>query len=151
MFIFIDESGTLPDPTDEVVVISAVAVNSINELNVLFKKTKKRDSDTNSSEIKFYSSGDRTKKLFFQTLQSSSVQLYFLVLEKQDKKIADTPEHFAMVCSFLLNIIFCCYKDVESLKFIFDRHFQKISDQNVFDNSMMSLLKKEINIAHVYT
>ncbi len=40
--IVIDESGTLPDIKDEVIVVAAVGTNIPNQLNQLFSKVRKQ-------------------------------------------------------------------------------------------------------------
>ena len=57
IYIFIDESGTLPDPDNLSVVLTAVATENPQVLNRFRGKSKK--------EIKFYLSGEKTRKLYF--------------------------------------------------------------------------------------
>lgn len=40
--VYIDESGTLPDPADTVVVVAAVGTESVVKIDEIFKRVKKR-------------------------------------------------------------------------------------------------------------
>lgn len=62
IFVFVDESGTLPDKDDKYFVLSAVISKNPSELtNVANKLRKKSDSKHKlQSEIKFYKSGEHT-------------------------------------------------------------------------------------------
>ena len=62
IFIYVDESGTLPDPKGPIIVIAAVATYSINQLILPSKSASKSLFRNNGNEIKFYKSGDKTKE-----------------------------------------------------------------------------------------
>jgi len=62
--IYIDESGTLPDPNDKLVVVAAVGTPSPERIDIILKQAKKKTSLKKSTgELKFYTAGDKTKKL----------------------------------------------------------------------------------------
>ena len=42
VYVYIDESGTLPDPADKVVVVAAYGIESVNALDELLKRVKKK-------------------------------------------------------------------------------------------------------------
>lgn len=147
-FIYIDESGTLPDPHGSIVVVAAVGTTNPAML-LLPKKTAKKTLTKNAiKEIKFYRSGDTTKRKFLQTLSKQDVAIFVLVIEKHDQIIADTPENFAFVCSLLLSDCLHYYQ-FESLSMVFDRHFHRTSDQERFNTFLEEFLGKKLSITHV--
>src|SRR3989344_8157576 len=105
--ILIDESGTLPDPNDKVVVLAAVGTGSLDQFEKLLKKVHriiKRSGDRpDNSEIKFYSAGQRTKKYYLKALADLPVSIFVLVVNKPGQKIPDTPLNFSLLAYILLN------------------------------------------------
>lgn len=143
IFIYVDESGTLPDPKGPIIVIAAVATYLTNQL-ILPKKAIK----IKTGEIKFYGSGDNTKKKYLTTLSKLDIQIFALVLEKHGQKIPDTPENFAAICSLILHDCLDYYQN-SSVSIIFDRHFHKNSDREKFDEIIKKLTGQDIIISHV--
>lgn len=125
IFIYVDESGTLPDPKGPIVVIAAVATYLNNQL-ILPKKSIK----SKSGEVKFYNSGENTKKKYL------------------GQKIPDTPENFAAICSLILHDCLSYYSDC-LISIIFDRHFHRSSDREAFDEIIKKLISQNITISHV--
>ena len=140
IFIYVDESGTLPDPKGPIIVIAAVATYSINQLILPSKSASKSLFRNNGNEIKFYKSGDKTKKKFLTVLSKSDIQIFALILEKHGQKIPDTPENFAAICSFILHDCLDYYQN-SVISIIFDRHFHNPSDLKKFD----AIIKKISN------
>ncbi|MBI2597493.1 DUF3800 domain-containing protein [Candidatus Daviesbacteria bacterium] len=146
--IFIDESGTLPDVKDKVIVIAAVSTNTPVVIDQLFKTLKKKgDIRKQTGELKFYTAGDKTKQLFFEKITKEDFEIFILEVEKMGRKIPDTPEHFALLCWLLLNDVFSFYQDIKEI--IFDRHFSRDYDTLQFDKSLRQLLPKLPVIHHV--
>ncbi len=145
--VYIDESGTLPDPHDKVIVIAAVVPKNKEQLDKLISTMKKRkDSKRRPGELKFYTAGDKTKTVFFEALAQEQIALFALIVEKMGRKIPDTPEHFALLCWLLLSdvISFCNITDL-----IFDRHFFKKSDISRFNKILTKQFNIEFDITHV--
>lgn len=146
--VFIDESGTLPDTKDEVIVVATVGTNIPNRLNQLFSKVRKQFKKSSPlSEIKFYTSGDKTKETFFEYLAKEDVGIFVLVVDKKGRKIPDTPRHFALLCWLLLSEVLNFYSQVKEI--IFDRHFQQKADLEVFNKTLEQLLELKIAFRHV--
>ena len=143
IFIYVDESGTLPDPKGPVIIIAAVATYSANQL-ILPKKSIK----TKTGEVKFYNSGENTKKNYLTTLSKLDIQIFALILEKRGQKIPDTPENFAAICSLILHDCLDYYQN-SLVSIIFDRHFHKSSDREEFDEIIRKLTSQNITISHV--
>ncbi|SRR5258708_37869474 len=147
--IFIDESGTLPDLNDQVIIVAAVASFTPSDFNKLFfPKLKKEALRNKSTEIKFYTAGDRTKQKFFEELAKIDLDIYLLIVDKLGRKIADTPLNFSILNSVLLNEALSFYE--EGAELIFDKHFQRLTDIEKFDKNLKMLLAdREIKISHV--
>lgn len=147
--IFIDESGTLPDPKDKVILIAAVGVDQSRKLASIFKSIHKmRDLKEKQTELKFYKSGLKTKDLFFKALTKIEISIFLLIVDKMGKKIPDSPQHFAILNFLLLSEILHFYPEVE--KVVFDRHFHKDKDLELFNKTIIKLLgEQKVNILHV--
>ena len=145
--IFIDESGTLPDPKDKVVIIAAVGVETAEELRKMAKKVREK-LKLKSAEIKFYHAGERTKTIFLKELAKLEVDLFVLAVEKQGQKIPDTPENFAFLCGLLLKECQIFYGDrIERI--VFDRHFFRKHDQEIFNKYLKQFLNPKAQIIHI--
>lgn len=147
--IFIDESGTLPDLNDQVIIVAAVGSFTPEDLVKLFSpKIKKEALRRKSTEIKFYNAGNRTKQKFFEELIKLDLDIYLLIVDKVGRKIPDTPLNFSVLNSVLLREVLSFYE--EGAELIFDKHFQKIEDIEEFDRNLNKLLDgRDVKIRHV--
>lgn len=147
--IFIDESGTLPDPKDRVVIVAAVGTKLPQVLTKVTKSVRKylKARKKETTEIKFYEAGEKTKKKFLQELAKQEITIFTLTVEKNRQKIADIPENFALLCWLLLEDCFLFHDKIEQL--VFDRHFHKPKDQEKFNQILAELLGKKVAINHV--
>ncbi len=137
--IFIDESGTLPDPKDRVIVIAAVGAEDLTGLSQTFRSIRKRRGIKEKHlELKFYKAGIKTKNLFFEKLSKQPVSIFVLVVDKMGRKIPDTPEHFAVLCGLVISEILHFYSGIQ--KIAFDRHFHKNHDENAFNKALKEFL-----------
>lgn len=148
--IFIDESGTLPDPKDDVVVVAAVGTELPQKLAKISRLVRKylTPKKKNISEIKFYRAGEHTKKSFLKELAKQKIDIFTLTVNKYGQRIPDSPENFALISWLLLEDCFD-YLGEDKLKLVFDRHFHKKNDQNEFDKILIRLLSKKISISHI--
>lgn len=146
--IYIDESGTLPDPKDKLVVVAAVGTPSPERIDTIFKQAKKGASLKKlTGELKFYTAGDKTKKLFFEAVAKQDFAVYILIVDKMGRRIPDTPENYAALCCLILNDILTFSSDVKTL--VFDRHFSRRTDLDRFNYSVGKIINKQISILHV--
>lgn len=147
--IFIDESGTLPDPKDRVIVVAAVGTENLSELDLIFKSVKKRRRLSEKPlELKFYQAGIKTKTLFFSKLSQQPISIFLLVVDKAGRKIPDSPENFAVLCGLLLSEIIHFYPNIQSINF--DRHFHKAQDEELFNKTLLNFLdNRRLQIEHV--
>lgn len=145
--IFIDESGTLPDPKDKVVIVAAVGVKDVSALNLIFKSVKKRRLKKEKLfELKFYRAGDKTKKVFFDQLSKKELDIFILIIDKMGRAVTDSPENFATLCGFLVMEVM---RLVKIQKIIFDRHFQRRIDEKEFNKVLLQFLDKNLFLEHV--
>jgi len=140
--IFIDESGTLPDPKDKFIVICGVGVNRIKKADNIISRIlfSLRQRKIRIKELKFYYAGQRTKRQFLSGIVSSEFEIFALIVDKKRRKIPDTPENFAILAADLVNEINLWYK-VKKLGVIIDKHFHRKIDQDKFNQ----FLKEKIN------
>ena len=148
-YAFIDESGTLPDPQSPIIVVSAIVTQSPERLKKIIQEVRKKGNfRSRSGEIKFYTSGIKTKTSFFEKLTRENIGIFVLVTNKQGRKIVDSPQNFAVLCWLLIESIINFYPDLKVL--VFDRHFYKQSDQNLFSESIYKLVQRgNLQIYHV--
>lgn len=146
MTVFIDESGTLPDPKDKVIVVAAVGTDKTQNLLKLIRKTRKIGL-VKSGELKFYTAGKKTKIRFFEALAKEDLAIFVLVVDKLGRKITDSPENFAALCWLLLKEVLEFYNGVP--KVVFDRHFFRKIDQEEFDGLLKGLLDRKMIFDHV--
>jgi len=139
--VFIDESGTLPDPKDKFVVICGVSVRQIKEAENIFSRIliSLKTSKTKLREIKFYYAGEKTKRRFLSGLVSANFDIFVLAVNKKGRKIIDSPENYGILIADIINEMGLWYKSKE-MSFVLDRHFYRKVDQDEFDD----ILKKEI-------
>lgn len=146
--VFIDESGTLPDPKDKVIVIAAVGTKTPERIEKIIKEIRKKTKlKKKSGELKFYTAGDKTKRLFFERIAKEEIDIFILSIDKMGRKIPDTYENYAILCWLLLEDVFEFYKEVRQI--IFDRHFSKLQDINSFNRLLENLLHRKLKIVHV--
>lgn len=146
--IYIDESGTLPDKADRLVVVAATSTTQPNKLINPKKSARRLTESKKISEIKFYRSGDNTRIKFLKSLAKQDLEIFILCVEKEGRSIADTPENFALLCWLLLEE--CQLFHREKIKdVIFDRHFHQSKDRNSFDSTLYRLLnRKDLTFIH---
>jgi len=138
IFIFIDESGTLPDPKDLIVVLVAIETND----PVIFEKILK---PRRAKEFKFYSAGDQGRKLYLESLAKKDISIFTLAVKKSSQKIIDSPQNYA-VLSWLLLIDCLASFGHANLEVIFDKHFQREVDEKNLFSVLQELLGLKLKI-----
>jgi len=150
--IFIDESGTLPDPKDKFIVICGVGVERIKEAENIFSRIRAslRQRKIKVQEIKFYYAGRNTKWQFLSGLVSANLKIFALVVDKKGRKIADIPENFCILVAELVNEINLWYR-FKKINLILDRHFHRKIDEEKFNKFLKLKINKEVRyqIRHI--
>lgn len=146
--IYIDESGTLPDKADRLVVVAAVSTTNSNSLSQPKKFARHQLENKNISEIKFYRCGDKTRIKFLKILAKQDLEIFVLCVEKEGRSVADTPENFAVLCWLLLEECQLFHREKIS-EVVFDRHFHRLKDRGNFDRTLCQLLnRKDLIFVH---
>ena len=84
--IFVDESGTLPDPKDTVIVIAAVGTANPAKFETIIKQVqKKKKLRKQTGELKFYTSGEKTKRLVLKSVakETGKNNQFYKLIKKQ--------------------------------------------------------------------
>ncbi|PIP51791.1 hypothetical protein COX09_05180 [Candidatus Beckwithbacteria bacterium CG23_combo_of_CG06-09_8_20_14_all_47_9] len=145
--IYIDESGTLPDPKDKVVIVAAVGVTAAEKIDLLFKQIHKWAAfKKRGTEIKFYTSGEKTKTIFFRFLERENFTICVLVIDKLGRKISDTPTNYAALCLLLLQDV---ANFIKIDRLVFDRHFVQQKEIDVFNDLIKRQVGNDVSIIHV--
>lgn len=97
-YVLLDESGTLPDPRDKYIVVGAIGLSDIKKgIGVLKNITSSlRKKEAKITELKFYYAGERTRRKVLSGIVLEEFEIFVLIVDKQRRKIADTPENFAL-------------------------------------------------------
>ncbi|MCL4366209.1 DUF3800 domain-containing protein [Patescibacteria group bacterium] len=110
--IFIDESGTLPDTNDKFIVMIALASTEPALLtNILPKYRKKlpkkgiRRKEIMVPEFKFHYVGSLTRRKVLEDLAKKHIKIYTLIINKLNRKIADTPRNYSKLLKALIKLI----------------------------------------------
>lgn len=150
--IFIDESGTLPDPKDKFIVICGVGVKKIKEAENIISRIliSLRRRKIRIKEIKFYYAGQNTKRQFLSGITSANFKIFALVVDKKKRKIADTPENFALLIAELVNEMNLWY-GATRINLVIDRHFHRKTDQDKFNRFLKMKINKSLKyqIKHI--
>jgi len=149
--VFIDESGILPDVKDRFIVVCGVATKQIKEVENIFSRILKslRQRKTRIKEIKFYHAGQNTKRQFLSGIAAAGFKVFALIIDKKNRKIVDSPENFALILKSLIIDIISWNKN-EPVSFFLDKHFQKKTDINRFNNFIkVNIAKTDLKIKHV--
>jgi hypothetical protein len=151
--IYVDESGTLPDPNDKFVVMAAVVIPSAKEGHDIIQRTLSglRQLRVRIPELKFYHASHSTKRKFLSAMVAAGFEIFILVVDKKGRKIADSPEHFARLTVSLISEI-CFSRPATAVNLIMDRHFTGAARTELFNSSFQETaqaLKLHVDIRHV--
>ena len=151
-FIFIDESGTLPDIEDRFIIIAGVGAENIKDPKNLISRVLKslRQRKIKIKELKFYYAGERIKRQILSGIVSFGFDIFIIAIDKKTRKISDTPENFALLVGEIINEI-NLWRPETSLKIIIDRHFHRRNDEKSFNSLLQKNVKRNINydIKHI--
>ena len=88
-YVFIDESGTLPDVKDKFIIVAGVGAEKIKDSKDLISRILKslRQRKIKIKELKFYYSGDRTKVQILSGMVSCGFEIFILAVDKKGRKI----------------------------------------------------------------
>lgn len=153
LYGLIDESGRLYDPNDGVLVFALVISDDLNNLEKIVLRTRERiplkgkRKRERLSEIKFSLTGDKTRLFVLKELSQYRIKIFALIIDKQGRKIPDTPENYSFLIYTLLQKPI---KTFPSLKHILiDKHFTFITQREQFNKHLHTKISKNVFIEHV--
>ena len=151
-YIFVDESGTLPDIKDNFIIIAGIGVERTKEAKNLVSRILKslRQRKIRIKELKFYYAGGQSKRQILSGIVSASFEIFIIAIDKRNRKISDNPENFALLIGELVDEI-NFWKPNKKLKIIIDRHFHKKIDEKNFNNFFRKNIRENVNcdIIHI--
>ncbi len=143
VFGFMDESPSLSDSS----LFFCVDVVSTNEktnknLQKILKNARRKivkKKLKQLSELKFYNSDEKTRIYILSQIASCDVEIVVLILDKEKRKIVDTPENYGIVVAAAITELL---KFHSSLSLTMDKKFTNMNQQNNF----LQNCQKTINI-----
>ena len=147
-FVIIDESGRLHDPNDRFLVFAAVVTETLVNLDKIIPQVKKTlPKKTKLAEIKFSTTGDKTRRKVLEKTKNRGLTIFYLVVDKEGRKIKDTPENYALLVSALLQKIHKYFPSAKHI--IIDRHFTFVTQREKFNELLQKLAGKDLFVEHL--
>jgi len=105
-YVYIDESGSLFDK-QPFFVVALVCQTHPRETWGIMKKARQKILRSKKpfapKEIKFNNSSESLRKFVLRKLATKDVKIYTWVIDKEGRRIAETPQNFAAVLNFALH------------------------------------------------
>jgi len=122
---YTDESGNLSDPNDRYVAFAAIVTSHPDRLRRIVKKAsrklkKARLKRRTGQEIKWWNAPDGTRRRVLEALARQEVQVFWLVVDKENEGIPDTPENYGLMLGELVRECLAYHPD---LRLMTDVHF----------------------------
>lgn len=133
---YIDESGNLTD-NNPFFITAVVCLRDERIPSRIIKRLRRvlgKRKGKVGKEIKFNNSSIRVKNYFIKRFLDEDLYCLVLVIDKEKKRIADSPENYAKVLIRVLNIGTKIYNWE---KIIIDRKFDKLIDQQRLDKEIV--------------
>jgi len=153
-YVIIDESGRFADPNTKAIVFVGITINSLTGLDKIIPKVRKkiplkgtRKKEFKLAEIKFSTTGDKTRKTVLEEVNKLDIEIYLLLIEPQGRKVKDNPENYATLVAKLLSQIL--KKNPKLKHVIIDRHFTWIRQRELFNELVQKKLGKLLFIEHL--
>lgn len=143
VFGFLDESPSLSDET----FFFCIDIVSTNEktnkkLRKILKHARQKivkKKLKQLSELKFYNSDEKTRSYILLQLAKSDVEIVVLILDKGERKIADTPENYGIVVGTAITALLKLHS---SLNLTIDKKFTNPKNQSDFFNYCQKTINK---------
>ncbi len=143
VFGFLDESPSLSDDTFFFCVDIVSTSEKINKnlqkilKNARHKIVKKKLKQL--SELKFYNSDEKTKMYILSQIAKCDVEIVVLILDKDRRKIIDTPENYGIVVGVAIVEFLKLHS---SLSLTIDKKFTNLNQQNDFLQNCQNVINK---------
>lgn len=142
--VALDESGALADENDIVVVVAWVmgvdprkARQTIARSWRKFTLRKRRDEPR--GEFKFHDAEKVDRQRVLRELLAEGVKFGVVIVEKERRVIADTPENYAALLAEAISTV-QHYLGTTNLQVILDRHFSTQRQRNRLTNLLIDFL-----------
>ena len=156
---FLDESGSLPDPTQSLIVVAAliVAETDVGLLRPVLPRIRKRLNQRRkrgkrvTAEFKFEhlaSHGElKTIARVLDAIRQLPCQLVIVQIEKGAREIEDDPLDYAILIS---ETVRKCHEYDPHLQFVFDRHYlvSQFDKMQMVNHTLARLLGEPLDILH---
>lgn len=135
-YVFYYESGRLHDNQEKVIIMVGIYLTNYIQIenNIKIIKTRSKKDHKNGNivvnEIKFSSTGNKTRTKILQSIHNLDIKIYILIINKDGRTIKDTPYNYALLTTSLLHLI----KTPNNIKYIIvDKHFSNISQRDQYN------------------
>jgi len=153
-YVIIDESGRFADPKTQAIVFAGISTNVLVGLDKIIPKVRKkiplkgaRKKEFKLAEIKFSTTGDKTRKTVLEEVNKLDSEIYLLLIEPQGRIVKDNPDNYATLVVKLLSQII--KKNPKLKHVIIDRHFTWIHQRELFNELVQKKLGKQLFIEHL--
>jgi len=153
IYASLDEAGRLPGGTRYFVVAILVTRDPASLRKIIPRvrlqmgkaEARKRRS---IPELKWRNAGRRTRERVLEALACADVEVFLFVLDKEGRKVVDTPDNYARIVGELLRF---CVSQYGRLALIIDKHFALARQRALFDETIRGLLGtgEPLRITHV--
>jgi|GEM_PF-3569194 len=155
---YLDESGSLPDQSQPVIVIAAlvVAEGDVDLLRPILPRIRKRLNQHRkrgkkiTEEFKFELLCGHSEFQVIQVLgaiRRLPCKLVIVPVDKGDKEIADNPLNYAILISETVRL---CHEHFPRCQFVFDRHYlaSQFDKMQTVNHILAPLLGEPLDILH---
>ncbi len=136
---YVDESGSLPDPGDRYLVFVAIVTTDPRALRKIVKKAGRKQKKVRlkrlkTQEVKWRDAPDGTKRRVLTILAQYEIEIFWLVVDKQNQAISDTPKNYGRMLSELVRE---CLVYHPELALMTDVHFSSVAQQDELNRIVM--------------
>lgn len=146
---FIDECPSLSDENIFFcVALVAHNKNIYKKIEKLFKKLRRNLGKKKGqiTEFKFHNSDSKTRSYIAQSIQKLNLEIFGLIIDKNKRKIADTPENYGLIIRELLAMT---NKKKHSLSVILDKRYTNTNQYESFKEVLFTGLKNSYVVESV--
>src|SRR5258706_15420092 len=125
---YIDESGNLADK-EPFFIVAVVPIDNARLTERIIKRLRRvvgREKRKDKDEIKFSKISDRVKDYFIKRFEESNLYCFVFVINKNDRRIKDTPENYGSILAHILHLGFSIFNWEKA---VIDKKFSKLRDQ----------------------
>lgn len=151
LHIYQDESGSLSDVTNRVVIIALVTTLDPRSLRFIVKKVHKKFlaqkgkkyKERGYKEFKYITTFQKERKEVLDILKNKEVEIFALSIRKENKKVPDSPTNFGLALSEILDPLFRHYQNKNfDFELVLDRHYTQKNQLKELEET----IEKNLNI-----